>query len=244
MLIESGRAVITQKFNNPIYVGDPINAIKIFNDKEVDELIILDITAKSKRKDPDYRLIEQLASESFMPLAYGGHVVKLDQAERIINCGIEKVSFNSALYQYPETVKEVSNRYGRQSVIASIDFTKNLFGKLVPRYGNNKKTAPFEFAQLGSHIESLGVGEVFLNNIDNDGMRCGFNVNLISNFKKTVSMPVIACGGANRIEDFSEAINAGASAVAAGAMFYFKGNINAILINYPDQRTLVEQVYK
>ncbi len=243
MLINEGRAVITRQFKKPVYVGDPINAIKIFNDKEVDELVILDITSKRTRQAPNYNLIAKMASESFMPLAYGGHIRTMNQAEQIINCGIEKISFNTALYEYPETVTQVSDRYGKQSVVASIDVKKNIFGNFVGKTNNGRKSISLNIPQLVEHIVKLGVGEVLLNSIDRDGMRLGFDCTLIETFKKKLNIPIVACGGADSIEDFSKAIEAGASGVAAGAMFYFKGSFNAILINYPDQKTLKDKVY-
>lgn len=131
IMIDHGRAVITRQFKKPIYVGDPINAIKILNEKEVDELIILDITSKKNKTHPDFKLIEKMASESFMPLAYGGNVTTIEAAETLINCGIEKISFNSTLFSHPEVVKELSYRNGKQSVIASLDVKKNWLGRYV-----------------------------------------------------------------------------------------------------------------
>lgn len=243
MMIDDGRAVITQQFKKPVYVGDPINAIKIFNDKEVDELFILDITDKRKRQAPDYQLIAKMASESFMPVAYGGHIQTISQAEQIINCGIEKISFNTALFDFPETVSQVSERYGKQSVVASVDIKNNIFGSSVVKTGNGSKSVSMSLAELMNHILKLGVGEILLTSIDKDGSRSGFDYKLIEKFKQGVGIPIVACGGAGSLEDFRSAIEAGASAVAAGAMFFFKGSFNAVLINYPDQRTLKDRVY-
>lgn len=244
MLIDEGRAIITSRFRKPVYVGDPINSIRVFNEKEVDEMVILDITSKSKQKEPNYDLIAKLASESFMPLTYGGHIVSLLQAEKVISSGIEKISFNASLFSFPETVREVATRFGNQSVVASVDVKKNLLGRTIFKTDGGRRTVKLSAPQLAEHLTQLGVGEILLTSIDHDGMRSGYNLPLIESFSKMVKVPIIACGGANTISDFLEAINAGASAVAAGAMFYFKGDHRAVLINYPDQRTLVEEFYQ
>lgn len=243
ILIDNGRAVITRQFGNSVYVGDPINAIKIFNDKEVDELIILDITSKSKRQEPDFELIGKLASESFMPIAYGGHIMHIGQAERIISSGVEKISFNTSLFNMPETVQEVSRRYGKQSVVASIDITRTMFGKLKIKTENSRKSVDLSIKECVNKLTGLGVGEIFLTSIDQDGMMKGYQYHVISEFKELINVPIIASGGAGSIDDFRKAIDAGASAVAAGAMFYFKGSFNSVLINYPDQKVLTEKLY-
>jgi cyclase len=243
LLIDNGRAVITRKFKERIYVGDPINAIKILNDKEIDELIILDITRAAERSQPDFGLISKMASESFMPLAYGGHLNSVKDAEEIISLGIEKVSFNSAIFNNPEVIKEMSYRYGKQSIIASIDITKNWFGKLVVRSNSNTVKTGTDIRHILNKFVSLGAGEILLNVVHHDGMMQGYDLKIISNVTTMVDIPVVACGGAAIIEDFERAISNGASAVAAGAMFYFKGNRNSILINYPDQKMLTEKLY-
>ncbi|HPI79314.1 MAG: HisA/HisF-related TIM barrel protein [Cyclobacteriaceae bacterium] len=244
MLINEGRAVVTSRFGKPVYVGDPINSIRVFNEKEVDEMVILDITPKSKRNGPDYDLVAKLASESFMPLTYGGHIVSLPQAEKVIGSGIEKISFNTSLFSFPETVHEVSSRYGNQSVVASIDVKRSIFGDIRFKVDGGRKTIRLSTSQLAGHLLKLGVGEVLLTSIDHDGMRGGYNIPLIETFGKLFKVPIVACGGAQSIDDFIQAVEAGASAVAAGAMFYFKGNRDAVLINYPDQTTLTERFYQ
>jgi cyclase len=244
LLIDNGRAVITRKFNKPVYVGDPINAIRIFNDKEVDEMFILDITAKARRSCPDYELISMMASESFMPIAYGGHVCTMEQAEKIINLGIEKICFNTSLYENPKAIEQVAGRYGSQSVVASIDVKKNWLGNEVIKTFGGKRTIQFSLEEVAEHLKKIYVGEVLLTSIDKDGMMSGYELKLIESFSKLVEVPVVACGGAAGIDDFLMATRAGASAVAAGAMFYFKGGYDSVLINYPDQRTLIEKFYK
>jgi imidazole glycerol-phosphate synthase subunit HisF len=243
LMIDDGRAVITRNFKTPVYVGDPLNAIRIFNDKEVDELFIVDITRNAKTSRPDFELIAMMASESFMPLAYGGHVRRIEDAEKIINCGIEKLSFNTALFSDPVMVKELSYRYGRQSIIASVDYKKNWLGKPVIRTDHNSRTVGGNFPQNIERILSLGVGEILLNSIDRDGCFSGYDLEMIRTVSALVNIPVVACGGAASVDDFKNAVSNGASAAAAGAMFYFKGSIDAVLINYPDQQVLTTRLY-
>jgi len=239
LMLDGHKAVVTRKFKDALYVGDPINAIKIFNEKEVDELIILDITDKKKKHRPNFDLLQNMASESFMPLAYGGHVSTVADAERIINLGIEKICFNTSLFYYPEVVKEIVYRCGQQSVVASIDIGKNLFGKYIVKTRNGRQTIGSNIEEIIKNIAKLGVGEILLNSIERDGSNRGFDIPLINRIAKLVSVPLVACGGARSVDDFHAAIVDGkASAVAAGAMFYFKGGFNSVLINYPDQKLL------
>jgi imidazole glycerol-phosphate synthase subunit HisF len=244
IMIDNGRAVVTRKFSNPVYVGDPINSIKILNEKEVDELVILDITNKKKRSKPDFQLIEKMASESFMPLAYGGHVTTIQDAEILIKSGIEKIVFNTALFTHPGMIKELSYRCGRQSIVASIDVDRNLFGQYVIKTKNASQTVGKNLEAILSEIEELGVGEIFLNSIHCDGSMAGYDEKLIGRVSACIHVPLIACGGAASISDFVKAIrDRKASAVAAGAMFFFKGSFNAVLVNYPDQKTLISELY-
>jgi cyclase len=242
-MIDGGRAVITRKFKNSVYVGDPINAIRIFNDKEVDELIILDITKSKKHPGPDFDLISKMASESFMPLAYGGHLKTIKDAETIVTCGVEKISFNTALFSQPEMLRELSYRYGKQSIIASIDYRKSWRGKSCVRTNNNGRTVPLKMEDVLQHVLSLGAGEILLNSIDSDGTLSGYDFDMIRFVSTRVNVPVIACGGAASVQDFKKAVDCGASAAAAGAMFYFKGSFDAVLINYPSQQLLTAELY-
>jgi cyclase len=244
ILIDDGRAVITRKFSRPVYVGDPINSIKILNDKEVDELVILDITSKKKRSKPDFELIGQMASESFMPLAYGGHVRSVHDAETLIKCGIEKIVFNTALYKQPEVVRDLSYRCGKQSIVASIDVSKTWTGEYVVKTANGTETIGKNLEAILSTVTALGVGEVFLNSIHRDGSMMGYDEKLIKRVSAAINVPLIACGGAASISDFVKAIRDNhASAVAGGAMFFFKGSFNAVLVNYPDQKKLTSELY-
>jgi cyclase len=185
-----------------------------------------------------------MASESFMPLAYGGHVSSIEDADTLIKCGIEKISFNTGLYNDPRMIKELSSKIGKQSVVASIDVSKNWLGKYAIKTRNGTQTVGTNLEAILSNVISLGVGEIFLNSIDRDGTLSGYDQTLIERVSKQVPVPLIACGGAATIRDFVNAIKVcKASAVAAGAMFFFKGSFNAVLVNYPDQQTLTSELY-
>lgn len=244
LLVRGTRLVKTISFSKERYVGDVLNAVKIFNDKEVDELIVLDIDASVKGETPNFELIEELASECFMPLCYGGGLNDLDSVARVFDAGIEKVSFNAALYSAPELISKVSQTYGSQSVVASIDAKKQTFGR---RYGvwthSAGKKQSFDPVGAAKYAEGLGVGEILLNSIDRDGGLCGYDLELVKQVSAAVSIPLIACGGAASIKDFRLAIHeAGASAIAAGSMFVFYGKLQAVLINVPSPEELAEEL--
>ena len=232
LLLNNDRLVKTIKFKRPKYIGDPLNAVKIFNDKEVDELIILDIAAK----EPNFHIIEEIATECFMPLTYGGAINSLEHINKLFSIGIEKISLNSLLHFKPNLITEAINQYGSQSIVASIDVKRNIFGKysVYTKSGSlNTQKEPINFA---IQMEDLGVGEIFLNSIDRDGTMEGYDLDLISNITSKINIPLIACGGSGCLEHMKKAINIGkASAVAAGSMFVYHGRHNAVLINYPNQ---------
>lgn len=239
LLLRGQGLVKTIKFKDPKYVGDPLNAIKIFNDKEVDELVLLDITASNEKRSPNFKVIEEVASECFMPLGYGGAVKTLEDAKRILALGVEKIIINSAAFDKPDFVSQLADNIGNQSVVVSIDTKKNLFGRyeVFTKSGtNNTKQDPVKYAQ---QMEQLGAGEIMLNSIDRDGLMTGYDIQLISRVTASVGIPVIACGGAGTLEHFSEAVKqGGASALAAGSMFVFQGKHRAVLISYPDRSHL------
>lgn len=243
LLLKNNGLVKTVKFKDPTYVGDPINAVKIFNDKEVDELVFLDITATPDNRRPQMKLISQIASECFMPLGYGGGIRSIDDIREILNLGVEKVIINSYAAENPAFIREASELFGSQSIVVSIDVKKNFFGKyeVCIRSGENRtKMHPVDFA---AKMQEMGAGEIFLNSIDRDGMMKGFDLELIKIVSEAVSIPVIACGGAATTSHFAEAVkSSGASAVAAGSMFVFHGKFRAVLINYPSYREL-EQLF-
>ncbi len=233
-----GSIVKTQKFKNPIYVGDPVNAVKIFNDKEVDELIFLDITATAQGRKPNLRYIAEIATEAFMPLCYGGGLSNLEDIRAVIKAGIEKVSINSALEKDPDLISRAADVLGSSSTVASIDVKKDFWGKyrVVVRNSSKSLSMPvLEFAQI---MEQKGAGEIVLNSVDRDGMMEGFDLDLIRDVSRSVGIPVIASGGAGNLAHLKQAIDAGASAVAAGSMFVFQGKHRAVLISYPSQTEL------
>jgi cyclase len=235
-----GSLVKTQKFKKPIYVGDPVNAVKIFNDKEVDELIFLDITATSQGRKPNLKYIKEIATEAFMPLCYGGGLTNTDDIRAVIKAGIEKVAINSALEKDPDLISRTADILGSSSTVASIDVKKDIWGKyrVAVRNASKNLTIPvLEFAQM---LEERGAGEIVLNSVDRDGTMEGFDLKLIEEISQKVSIPLIACGGAGNIRHLKQAIQAGASAVAAGSMFVFQGKHRAVLISYPAQSELLE----
>jgi imidazole glycerol-phosphate synthase subunit HisF len=239
LLIKNKGLVKTVKFSKPKYVGDPINAVKIFNDKGADELVLLDIMATKENKEPNYARLQDIASECFMPLAYGGGIRTIDQAKRIIALGCEKTIINTCAIENPSFVAEVSKVIGSQSVVICIDVKRNILGKYqVWSHGGSKNTGidPLSFAK---RMEQNGAGEILLNSIDRDGTLKGYDIDLIKLISSNISIPVIACGGAGQIEDFGKAVNhGGASAVAAGSLFVFHGPHKAVIITYPQYETL------
>lgn len=240
LLIHEGGLVKSVKFKNYKYIGDPINAVKIFNDKEVDEICILNITASKQKKSPDTEHIAEIVSEAFMPVAYGGGVRTIEQAEKLFYNGVEKIVLNNAAVNNPGLITEIAKRYGSQAVVVSIEYKSGLFGKSTVFTMNateNTKKSPIDFAK---EIESRGAGEIFLNSIDRDGTYSGYDIEILARIHKIVNIPIIACGGAANIQDFKKAVEAGASAVAAGSMFVFQRPHNAVLISYPPYNQLKE----
>jgi imidazole glycerol-phosphate synthase subunit HisF len=244
LLIQNGKLVKTIQFNKPTYIGDPLNAIKIFNDKEVDEIIVLDISASLQKKSPDFNFIKQFASECFMPLGYGGGIKTLEDAKKVFASGAEKVILNTALIDNPELITEIANIYGSQAVVVSIDIKKNIFGKYQIFTNSGTKKIKINLINWIKDIESLGAGEIIVNSINNDGKMQGFDLELIKLVSQATKLPVVACGGASSLEDFKNAISYGkASAVGAGSVFMFNGKLKGVLISYPSQNDLKEQIY-
>lgn len=238
LLLKDRGLVKTVRFKEPTYVGDPINAVKIFNDKEVDELLLLDIGATNERRRPAFDLIEQIASEAFMPLGYGGGIRSLEDIATLLRLGIEKVVVNSFAVEDPAFVRAAAARFGSQSIVVSIDVVKPLFGGYkVCTHGGRRKTT-HEPAAFAASMQQLGAGEILLTSIDRDGTMAGFDLELVRQVSQSVSVPVVACGGAASLADLSRAIAAGASAVSAGSMFVFHGRHRAVLISYPSASEL------
>lgn len=233
LLVNKHGLVKTVKFKDPKYVGDPVNAVRIFNEKEVDELIFLDITATIENRKPNFRLITDIASECFMPFSYGGGIRDLDDIRTLFNLGVEKVIINSHAALNPEFIRSASSLYGSQSVVVSMDVRKNLFGHYETYIKGGRKCTGRGVVDFAKEMEALGAGEIFLNSIDRDGSGRGYDIEIIKMAAQAISIPLVACGGAGRLEDFAEAVAGGASAVAAGSMFVFHGKHRAVLITYP-----------
>lgn len=232
LLIRNGGLVKGRNFKNHQYVGDPINAVKIFNDKEVDELCIIDISATPNKVAPKTEEIADIVSEAFMPVSYGGGITSLSQVETLFFNGIEKVLLNTAAVKTPSLITQIAKQYGNQSVVVSIDVKKNWLGKtlMYTECGNNAtKLNPVEFAK---QCEGLGAGEILLTNIDKEGTYSGYDQELIKQLHQSISIPIIINGGAASVSDFKTAISNGASAVAAGNLFVYQRPHNAVLISY------------
>jgi len=233
LLLRNGGLVKTLKFKDPVYVGDPINAIRIFNDKEVDELMVLDITASKERREPNYALIEQFAGECFMPLAYGGGITNAEQAARLFRLGVEKICVQSAALRNPALVTELAERFGSQSIVVSVDVKRNWLGKPRVYDASQGKALPEPWLRVTQRLVNAGAGEVLLNAVDRDGTLTGPDLDLIREAARTLAVPLIGVGGVSSMADIKAVVEAGASAVAAGAFFVFHGPHRAVLITYP-----------
>ena len=233
LLVENGDLVKTIKFNNRIYIGDPINTVRLFNDMEVDELVVIDISASKRGEGPNFSLIEDIRNEAFMPLAYGGGITKASQMRDLIYMGIEKVCLNNVLIQDAKVVQDGSNIIGSQSIIGSIDIRRTLFGNYhLYSYLHNKNLS----IKLEEHLkllEDLGVGEILVNVIDRDGTWKGYDLDLVAQLTKFIKVPLVVLGGAGCLNDLKQAIDSGADAAAVGSMFSFQGQGQGVLTNYP-----------
>jgi cyclase len=234
LLLSGFGLVKTRKFADPVYVGDPTNAVRIFNSKEVDELMLLDIDASRSRRGPDFALLEEIAAEAFMPLGYGGGVASVGVMERLFRIGFEKVVINSAIYENPALLREAVACFGSQSVVASVDAKKDFLGRyrVVSRGGTVRQ--PEDLSVVLQRVQDDGVGELILNSVDKDGMMLGYDIELVSRGADVLRIPLVALGGAGSTDDMKDALKAGASAVAAGSMFVFHGVHRAVLISYLD----------
>ena len=240
LLLKENGLVKTINFKNPKYIGDPINTVRIFNEKEVDELIFLDIEATPKNKEPNYKLLSEIANECFMPLAYGGGIRTFEQAQRIYNIGIEKLAINSASHANLNLISQISEVYGSQAVIGVIDVKKNLFGKyqVVSSSANDKhKTSVSDWVKK---LENAGVGELLITSVDNEGTWKGLDIELIKQVTAISKVPVIAHGGAGNIEHINNGIrDGGANAIALGSMVVYQKKDFGVLINFPERKKLL-----
>jgi len=237
LLIHNGGLVKTVNFTNPKYLGDPINALRIFNEKEVDELIVLDIDATIKGAEPDYQLISHLASECRMPLCYGGGIKTVEQIDKIISLGVEKVAVSSAAIDNTTIISDAASRVGSQSVVVVIDVKKTglLRRQEVVSHNASRRTGlnPATFAR---QMELLGAGEILINSVDRDGVMNGYDMDLIEQVRQSINLPLTVLGGAGSLNDIKELIRCyGIIGAGAGSIFVFKGKYRAVLINYPNR---------
>lgn len=238
LLLRGEGLVKTVKFRNPRYIGDPVNTVRIFNDKEVDELFLLDITATRERHPPRFDLLREIVSEAFMPIGYGGGIRTVDEAHRLLTLGMEKIALNSSALSSPELITQLANRFGSQSVVVSLDVKRSLLGAL-PVYsrGGTTKTQR-DAVSWAREAADRGAGELLVSSIDREGTMSGYDLALLTAIASSVPVPVVISGGAGKLCDFRDAVAAGASGVAAGSMFVYHGKHRAVLIDYPSHADL------
>lgn len=239
LLLRNRGLIKTVRFKDPTYLGDPINVVKIFNDKEVDELVFLDITATIEGRRPPFDTLAEIASECFMPLGYGGGVHTLEDVKIILSVGIEKVSINSHAVENPMFVRQAADQVGSQSIVVSIDVKKTMLGRYQVVTQGGRRATSLDPVRFAVQMAEMGAGEILLNSVERDGTMQGYDIELIKKVSHSVDIPVVACGGAAKIDDLAAAVrDGGASAAAAGSMFVFQGKHRAVLISYPDEQAL------
>ena len=242
VLLLSGKGLVkTLKFKDPRYIGDPINAVKLFNDLKADELVFLDITASREKRSISVDLIKDIGDEAFMPFGIGGGIISVEQIEKLLKAGAEKIIINTQAILNPKLIEESAKAFGSQSVVVSIDVKKSIFGKYeiwIKGGSENTKKNPVEFAKV---VEGLGAGELIVNSIDNDGLMSGYDIKLIKIIADAITIPLVACGGAGNMKHLKDCYyNGNAHALAAGSIFVFHGRRNAVLINYPSKKEMKE----
>jgi cyclase len=241
LLVKNQGIVKTTKFTNPRYIGDPVNTVKIFNNKGVDELCILDITASLENRDPDINFLKDIASEAFMPLSYGGGICTLEQIGKIFSIGYEKVILNTSFIQKPDLVQDAIKYYGSQSIVVSIDVKTDILGKRNCYIKDGQKKISMDPVQLVKMAEKIGAGEILINSINRDGTMQGYDIKLVKEVTDAVSIPVIACGGAGNINDIKTVLQeGGAHAASAGSLFIYYGKNKAVLITTPNEDELIK----
>jgi len=239
LLLKNNGLVKGSRFSDHKYVGDPINAVRIFSEKEADELIFLDITASKEKRIISLEFIEKVADECFMPFAVGGGIKNVEQIRQILYAGAEKVCINSGAVENPMLIKEASDLFGVQSIVVSIDVKKKLFSKPRVYINNGRQKTEYEPVGFARKMEKMGAGEILITSINCEGTMNGYDLDLIREISNSVNIPVIAAGGAGKIDDFKEAIDKGqASAVCAGSIFVFYGPKKAVLITFPERKIL------
>ena len=230
--------VKTVRFKNPGYIGDFVNTVRIFNELEVDELCFLSIRASQKGEQPNFEILSQIASECFMPLSYGGGIKDFDTASRIFKMGFEKIVLNSVVFEKPQLVSDLANHFGSQSVIVSIDYKKDFFGRInIYSHGGTRKQKG-DLLEFVKYIESLGAGELLLTSIDQEGTWQGYDLSTLKVLSEAIDIPVIVSGGAGELRHFEEAITNGASALGVGSMVVYQSKGMGVLVNFPDQKQL------
>jgi imidazole glycerol-phosphate synthase subunit HisF len=238
LLVKDKGLVKTVNFRNPKYVGDPINAVRIFNEKEVDELMVIDIDATVEKREPDYVMVERLAAECRMPLCYGGGVTTSDQVRKLIQLGVEKVAISSAAISNPAIVTQAAEKVGNQSVVVVLDVKKKLLSSKYESYTHNGlKATGKNPLELAIQMEKLGAGEIVINSIDQDGVMKGYDFHISDKIRNAINIPLTVMGGAGSLDDIGKLINRyGSIGASAGSLFVFKGIYKAVLINYPNRQ--------
>lgn len=238
LLIEKGGLVKTVRFKKRTYIGDPINAVRIYNNLEVDEIIVIDISSTRNRKKPDLGFIREFASESFMPFCYGGGVTSIQEMRNLFNQGVEKVSLNQALLKDVKLLGKAAAEFGSQSVVGCMDVKKDFWGRKWVYDYTQEKCLRHQPQAYASRLAEEGAGEIFLYSVDQDGMMGGYDLDLVREISSSVEIPVIVCGGAGGLDDLVQAVRSGAAAVAAGSMFVYQGRQKGVLINYLSESDL------
>ena len=238
LLLDNGRLVKTKNFRNPVYVGDPINAIRIFNEKEVDEIVVLDITASAQGRQPDFSLIEDFASECFMPLTYGGGIRSMSDANRLFSLGVEKISLQSALFDDGPLVRQLVSRFGAQAIVFALDVRRTKFQKIQVFRGYSNKRHLLRWEDALDNALAMGIGEVLICDVGREGTMRGVDEHLIAEMTSNVQVPVIFSGGVGTMSDIRSVLSAGADAVGVGAFCVFHGPNRAVLITYPSPKNL------
>jgi cyclase len=243
LLLANQGIVKTRSFSRPVYLGDPVNALRIFNDKGVDEIVLLDIEATAKARI-DFDWVEDIVSEAFMPVAYGGGITSVEQCAELFNRGVEKVVINTAAGLQPGLIRELARRYGSQSIVVSIDAKKNIWRQWKAYVRGGSRALPETLEDFARACETRGAGELFVTSIAREGTYEGYDLELLQSLTRTVSIPVIANGGASALADFESAITVGnCSAVAASSMFVFAAKGEGVLINFPSEQELQDQLW-
>ncbi len=245
LLLRGNGLYKTVQFKKPVYIGDPINAVKIFNEKEVDELCFLDIEASKNKQEPNYELLGKILDEAFMPFGYGGNITNVEQVRKLLKMGIEKVVINTAAFENPTLIPALYEKFGASTIVAAVDVKKNFFGKYELYSHDGTKAQKGNVFEYCVQLEKAGAGELLVNSVDRDGKMNGYDIALIKEIANKVGIPVIACGGAGKLADIKECSDeTNAAAFAAGSLFVYHGPHKAVLINYPTQAELKDLLKK